>query len=216
MASKWARNVGTDSHPVSYLHEYAVALLWDELDKGLLTGSEVRVRTSSGELSSNLLDGAVRMSVPDTLTPIGGYVPDLALFDESDRPVRVIEVVVTTAPSSDKIETLRKRGVDVVVTSVANENELKKLCWVPAEVRFARNERVEVRRNWSVSAQARYEERQRPSNRQIEDLCEALQSCSPEVRRQLLEVIHELDTMDSLYPLSRSNPKRQALEEKGG
>ena len=212
MKSKWHSNVGTNNVPVSYLHEYAIALLWDELEKGLLMKSEVRVRTlPQGDFSSNLLEGIARVRIPDSLTPIGGYSPDIALFDEADSPIRVIEVDVTSPPSSSKLESLRKRGVDVIVVKVTSEDDLKDLCWVPVEARFARNLRVDVMRKWSVSAEAIYTSRQRPSNKRIEELCRDLQSCSPETRRQLLNVIRNMDTLESLSPLSPWNPKKEIL-----
>ncbi len=229
MESKWFKNVGTENNPVTYLHEYAVALIWDILQAGLgeemLTGGyagsgarvrrivrrswssnkEVRVRISPDEMSPDLLDGVRRITIPDSLTPIGGYIPDIALFDESDRPIRVIEVVVTNPPTSDKLESLSKRGVDVVVVSVKSEDDLKNLVWVPAtEVNFAFQ---------SGPFGDVIGPHSRDADKRIRQLCTDLQRCHPQLRRQLLDVLNQLDAMDSLYPISGSNPKREALED---
>ena len=99
----YMRNVGTHNSPLTWLHERTVALLYDELQAGLRKGTQVRTRTSpDGELSDNLLEGARRLDIPDDLTPIGGTVPDLALYNDKERPVRIIEVVVSSPPGPEE------------------------------------------------------------------------------------------------------------------
>lgn len=62
------RNVGTQNHPLTWLHERAIALLYDELQEGLLIHTEVRVRLNNdGEFSDNLLDGVASVKVPSDL-----------------------------------------------------------------------------------------------------------------------------------------------------
>ena len=93
--AEWSRNVGTQSFPVSFLHEYAVGLLWDALQ-----GKDaVIVKTMDGNMSRNLKEGVARVVIPDAMQPIGGVVPDLALLDKDLHPVRIIEVVVTSPPT---------------------------------------------------------------------------------------------------------------------
>lgn len=208
--NKWNKNVGTASNPVSYLHEYAVALLWEQLDAGLARGREVRARVSPDEFSGDLLAGVKRMSIPDSLTPIGGFIPDIALFGENDKPIRVIEVAVTSAPAQSKIANLAQRGVDVVTIPVGDENDLKRLCWTPAEITFAPDLKSVYARRWSASANI-IMQRQRNDNETVRSLISALRSCSPETRREFLDVLRNLDTLDSLYPLSSQNPKRDTL-----
>ena len=211
-SNKWTKNVGTNANPVSYLHEYAVALLWDQLDAGLARGGEVRARVSPEEFSGNLLEGVKRMTIPDSLTPIGGFIPDIALFDENDKPVRVIEVAVTGAPAASKIASLSQRGVDVVTIPVGDEDDLKRLCWTPAEIRFAPDIAAVYARRWSASARAAVNS-QRHHNDVVRGMTAALQSCTPETRREFLEVLRNLDTLNSLYPISSDNPKREALAQ---
>ena len=109
-----------------------MALIYDALEAGLLKGTEVRVRLApNGEISGNLVDGAKRIAIPDDMTPIGGIEPDLALYNEQERPVQIIEVVVTNPPDKNKqvkLENLRRRGVDVVVVEVPKPDDLLNLC----------------------------------------------------------------------------------------
>ena len=124
--TEWNRNVGTPAFPVSFLHEYAVGLLWDRLQGN----DKVIVKTLDGCMSGNLLNGADRVVIPDSMQPIGGCIPDLALLDKDLRPVRIIEVIVTSAPAPEKMEkltSLQQRGVEIVLVPVRNEEELKAL-----------------------------------------------------------------------------------------
>ena len=124
--SEWSRNVGTQAFPVSFLHEYAVGLLWDKLHGR----DPVVVTTMEGTESSDLRQGVDRVVIPDSMQPIGGCIPDLALLDKDLRPVRIIEVIVTSPPTdekTEKLERLKERGVEVVLVPVRNEEELKTL-----------------------------------------------------------------------------------------
>ncbi len=71
--------------PVSYLHEYAVALIWDRLSAG---GCFLKT-TSSNEYEHISVPEGGRIAIPDELTPIGGMVPDIAIYDANHRPVTV-------------------------------------------------------------------------------------------------------------------------------
>ena len=124
--AEWDRNVGSPAFPVSFLHEYAVGLLWDALHNN----DAVAVKKIDGSISGNLKEGVDRVVIPDSMQPIGGCIPDLALLDKDLRPVRVIEVVVTSPPTSKKmakLEQLQNRDVEVVQVPVRNEDELKAL-----------------------------------------------------------------------------------------
>ena len=124
--SEWSRNVGTQAFPVSFLQEYAVGLLWDKLHGR----DPVVVTTMEGTESSDLRQGVDRVVIPDSMQPIGGCIPDLALLDKDLRPVRIIEVIVTSPPTdekTEKLERLKERGVEVVLVPVRNEEELKTL-----------------------------------------------------------------------------------------
>ena len=210
---EWARNVGTAAFPVSFLHEYAVGLLWDELQNG----NEVVVKTIDGNVSGNLKEGVDRVVIPDSMQPIGGCIPDLALLDKNLRPVRVIEVVVTSPPTPlkrGKLDKLQERGVEVVIVPVRTEEELKGL--VPSKFDATKP-------NWAYDWDRRLLDQigiinvprkqaiirgQMGSDRQVEDLIRALVGCRPEVRRQLVELLQEIDSLESCFPLSPKNPKR--------
>lgn len=221
----YMRNVGTPNSPLTWLHERTVALLYDELQAGLCKGTEVRARTSSdGEMSGNLLDGARRIDIPDDLTPIGGTVPDLALYNDRERPVRIIEVVVTSAPNEKKREKfarLEDRGVDVVVITVKTPDDLLSLCWVPKEPEFSASWEhwpVDPNSGSTLGYYGMYSLRKRDprdiqegANKKISELIQALTECAPGLRHTFLDVLGSLKSLESLYPVSPKNPKRAAL-----
>ena len=209
------RNVGTQGYPVTWLHERAIALLYDELQEGLLTRAEVRVRLNNdGEFSDNLLDGVASVKVPSDLTPIGGMQPDLALYDQSGEPVRTIEVVVTSPPDAGKVKRLKERGVDVVIVRVESADVLKNLCWVPKSLIFSRNIRFDPPEGGSVFyPRIDKREQQSRADHTVEELTKSLIRCSPKVRRDFLEVLKGIDSLESFCPVSPNNPKKDILQE---
>ena len=218
-------NVGTSSAPVSWLHQRAVALLYDEITNGLERGkttvkdkatglqqevpvADVRVlKEPCGELTDNLLADVTKAKVPGEWDQVGGVVPDLILYGEEDRPVRIIEVVVTSPPNSTKqkkLETLRRRGVDVVLVTIRNESDLLKLCWVPAAVRFnSLPERGFSGGYLGVSN----------ADGAIKQLGRALRNCSPAVRREFVTTLSSINKLDSLFPVRPDNPLKEQLSQ---
>ena len=206
------RNVGTGEHPVSWLHERTIAVLYDELKRDRvippqgrsLMGVEkmLRVRlTPGGDLSNDLRDGVVNVKIPDPEWDIiGGIIPDLALYGEdSSRPVRIIEVTVSNPPDAakrQKMDKLQERGVDVVEIVVKSEDDLRNLMEVTWRPVFIKG---------GGTSQA---------DREMKNLLAILQGCSPSMRRAFKQMLIELDSLDSLYPLSRTNPLTQKLEGK--
>ena len=190
-----------------------MGLLWDALH-----GTDaVTVKTIDGSTYGNLKEGADRVVIPDSMQPIGGCIPDLALLDKDLRPVRVIEVVVTSPPTSEKmakLEQLQNRGVEVVQVPVRNEDELKAL--VPSQ-----NDGLKPKWDYAWNAtifdqvsviniprQQQIRTTQLGADRKVQELIHALIRCQPETRRQLVKVLEELDSLESRYPLSPKNPKR--------
>ena len=210
---EWDRNVGTQAFPVSFLHEYAVGLLWDALHGK----NPVTVKTMDGSMSNNLLDGVDRVVIPDSMQPIGGCIPDLALLDKNLRPVRIIEVIVNSPPTEDKankLERLQQRGVEVVLVPVRNEEELKAL--VPASID---GRKPNWAYEWSptvfdqmgiinIPRRSQIRRNQLGADNKIEESINALIQCHPETRRKLVKVMSDLDSLESRYPLSPKNPKR--------
>ena len=166
-----ARNVGTVNYPVTALHERAVALLYDELTRpDVEKEEEIRARlTPGGELSHDLRAGVTRVKVPDPdWDSVGGIVPDLILYGDDDtKPVRIIEVVVTSPPGDEKqhkLDALRKRGVDVVVITIKEEADLLHLCptwWKPSFASLTSNDKYSIN-----NAQNSYSRRQKAGTRQ--------------------------------------------------
>ena len=218
----WHRNVGSPGNPVSYLHEYAVGLLWDRLslaleDRSLISGKvhgDVRVVMANGETSGNLLaDDVDKVVLPDSLQPIGGYIPDLALMNADYRPVRVIEVEVTSPCSSEKVQALEKRGVEVIEVQLRNEQELRWLCFAP-ESADKLYFRPEMREPGSLPPQ--YGRTQRQADKEIDSLISIIFRASPAKRRKLVQVLDQLGSLHSLFPLSRKNPKAQLFRDANG
>ena len=206
------RNVGTPEHPVSWLHERTVAVLYDELTRDRVVPPEgrsamrreemLRVRlTPGGELSHDLRDGIESVKIPDPEWDIiGGIIPDLALYGEdTSKPVRIIEVTVSNPPDAtkrQKMDKLQERGVDVVEIVVKSEDDLRNLvavAWTPVFIRGGGFSQAD---------------------KEIRNLLGTLQRCSPSMRRAFKQMLIDLDSLDSLYPLSPTNPLIDKLEGK--
>ena len=81
----------------------------------------VRLHPSQEEFSGNIAEGAVKVKVPGEWDSVGGVIPDLILYKADDTPVRIIEVIDTSAPTEakrEKLDRLVRRGVDVVEIEV--------------------------------------------------------------------------------------------------
>ena len=216
----WRRNVGSEAFPVSFLHEYAVALIYDQL----ILGSEVQLPLPiDGERSANVMEGVGDVNFPDSLQAIGGYLPDIALYDSSFRVLRVIEVVVTKPVPNGKLKSLENRGVEVLQVPARHEGELRALFpstdgdrpyWWPKfrkdDVAF-REGRQKLGINWQASRQNRILSGQEEADRAIKQLMGNLSRCSPEVRRAFAAWLKDIESLDSLYPISQENPKREVL-----
>jgi hypothetical protein len=228
--AEWSRNVGTPAFPVSFLHEYAVGLLWDRLH----SVGPVVVTTMDGNASSDLKEGADRVVIPDSMQPIGGCVPDLAILDRDLRPLRVIEVIVSSPPTREKQERLQRleeRGVEVVLVPVRNEEELKALASSPNSRRRQSPYDLQLpaadgqRTNWAfewgptvfeqmgiinIPQQRQITQFQHRADDIVREFINAVIQCKPETRRQLVRLCEELNTLEARYPLSPRNPKRVA------
>ena len=215
----WRRNVGTEAYPVSFLHEYAVALIYDQL----IVGREVQLPLLDGERSSNVMEGVGHVNFPDSLQAIGGYLPDIALYDSSFRVLRVIEAVVTKPVPNDKLKSLESRGVEVLQVPVRNEGELRAVYpstdgdnpqWWPkfrSDEAVFREARAKAGVNWQTSRQKRILSGQEEADKAINQLMGNLSRCSPEVRRAFVVWLKGIDSLESLYPIRQENPKREVL-----
>ena len=219
------RNVGTPGHPLTWLHQRAIALLYGEISLALKIRGKVFARTQGAdkdEWTQDLTAGGQTVSIPSDLTPIGGISPDLAVY-QGHQPVRVIEVVVTNPPNPtkmDHLKSLRQRGVDVAVIRIQTLEDLTNLCWdhsnrerswspdlrEPPEYPHHANARFARRGNAGWPGQANY-------NGQIAEFINGLLLCEPAIRRQLADVLKALPTLDSVYPLSQHNPLYESLKD---
>ena len=210
------RNVGTQNNAVSWLHQRAVALIYDELRRGEHTPSytgrresrPVSLRLPNGELTGNLNDGVQEVVIPGEWDQVGGIVPDLILYNDKREPVRIIEVIVTSPPNPEKqrkLDQLTKRGVDVVCVKVTESADLLRLCSGDTKnLTWGSLADREVRRGV-------YESRPRAANNRIEELMNALRRCEPEVRREFVELCRQIGSLEALYPVRPDNPLKDEL-----
>ena len=215
--SIWQTNVGTQEHPVSYLHEYAVAMIWEALH----TSSAVYICDEDGGLSCNLKEGMARVDIPDATTAIAGSIPDLAIYDENHRPIRVIEVEYTNKPNPDKLVRLNNLGIDVVIARVHNQARLFSLIRTEGELNkekrtYRSHANLAIARSGGrLNAKGQRVDRMvSKANETIKGFMDALAWCSPELRREFCEMMFGQDGLrgiHALYPISSLNPKYEAL-----
>ena len=230
---KWSNVLSQDNAVTyggnpSYGHEYAVVFLYDLLTKHLGMGGDVRVEMVNGEVSGNLLAGVSYIDIPDSLTAVGGSYPDISLKDATQKPIRVIEIVVTSSPTEAKVRNLESRGVEVIQVKIEKPEDLKLLCCQPVpsfapdlEVDYVRRgkphpSRLSVKGVLSMFPMGLSPltlEQQRNSDVIIERLLKDLENCNPTVRRRLLAVLSAASQPESLYPLSQSNPHREKFSD---
>lgn len=231
------KNIGTNGHPESLLHRYACAMVWDELhNRGIFTGSPwgrsekkpVVVNTPSGP-SNDLWDRVANYEMGTYLNGVLGRVPDLVGRNSDGRPEKVIEVVVTSAPTEDYQTSLEKHQIELVEIHVPNSDSLSRI-FVAEEAPYAyENKRKAKQRGFSPTIpdyRARkfhdgtYRSRQNQANSAVVNLINDLRDCDPWYRRAFLELLEEMKELDSLFPVfqPQSNPflKELVSEESTG
>ena len=204
---EWFKNVGTHSYPISYLHEYAIGLIWD-----LLNHRDTRLNNKhfqeklSGTVWEGVMVGVERVVLPDSIQPIAGFIPDLALLDKEHKVVRVIEVVTTNPPNSDKLKTLADRGIEVLQVPVRTETDLRAL--------FPGIEDGNGIKWWHHLEDVEQDfgdfDAQRQADRAVDQFMRSLTTCSPSKRVEFLGFLKDMSSsLESLYPLRPDNPKKQ-------
>ena len=177
--------------------------------------------TISGYPAENVKNGIDKVIIPDSLQAIAGYVPDISLLKDS-RPVRCIEVIVSSPVAPSKVTAIQNLGVEVIQVPVRNEGELR--CLFPAMEKtkwwpkFSGHEEVfesAMRKsgvNWEGTRQYRILERQKRADEAVRQLMLNLVACSPEVRRGFVNQLHDMTGLESLFPLRQENPKFKSLQ----
>ena len=219
----WARNVGSEGFPVSFLHEYAVGLIWDRLVHS--NNRPVQLPLLDGTISSNLLEDVDKVIIPDALQSIAGTIPDISLLRDS-RPIRCIEVVVTNPVSDQKAKNIANLGVELFQIPVRNENELRSLFGSASREKrtwWAKRDETDQRqgetlyladkRRIGFSWRGSSSSWQGKSDSAVLELMDNLFWCSPEVRRQFLACLQDIGSLESLYPIRPDNPKYKSLKE---
>ena len=212
--SIWTQNVGTPDHPVSYLHEYAVALIWDRLNAG-----GCFVKTTANEYEHVSVPKGGRVGIPDELTPIAGMVPDLAIYDADHRPIVVVEVQVTSAPSEDKLSRLERLGVKMVIVPVPiNEALFTMFRPVSTDDLFPGMRLPQsFYGHTNLLRRAPHSESHlhiQNANNTVSKLIRSLRMCDPTLRQELRAVLDELDSIESQHPILPGNPKLPVFQQK--
>ena len=239
MTNLWKVNVGTPEHRVSYLHEYAVAMIWEALH----SQRQVFVVTKTGKPSSDLKDGMARCDVPDETTAIAGTIPDLAIYNSDHRPIRVVEVDYTSKTKEDVIQRRRNLDVETVVVDISSEQDLFRM--ILDDNPLNRNQDVFMpdkgalnQRQWhnyrpvlmgsdnrifmpdmnvvnqvvvNIHQQQDFRREQQEADDFIRNMMSALASCSPQVRREFCDMMSAMNDVHALYPISAANPKFEVL-----
>ena len=216
-----SKNIGTVGNPVSWLHQRAVALLYDALAYEPYRGpldpnkGEIELRVClepGGALSVNLREGVAQVVIPGEWDNVGGIVPDLICRDENGAPVRLIEVIVSSPPTKTKrakLEALQRRGVDVVEVTVKTEKDLMNLVWEPKTVHY----RADSPRSPRTSSSAfKRHNGILGADAKVAELIGAIRACNPKMRRHLLTVLRGLCSLDSSWPVSVDNPLQGQLQ----
>lgn len=220
---EWSRNVGTESFPVSFLHEYAVGIIWDMLVHS--NSDSVHLPLLDGTVSRNLMEDVDKVIIPDALQSIAGKIPDISLLRDS-RPIKCIEVTVTNPVSEQKAKAIENLGVELFQVPVRNENELRSLfASVPEQTRswWAKRDETSERQGETLyladKRRIGFKWRGSPRDWQaradsaISELMDNLHWCSPEVRRAFLACLKEMESLESLFPIRPDNPKYKSLQE---
>ena len=195
-----------------WIHEKAVAMIQTALYGGYVNSVRklgvgsckvyARLRPGEDEFSGNIAEGAVKVKVPGEWDSVGGIVPDLILYGADDAPVRIIEVIDTSAPDKTKREKLNRiasRGVDVVEIEVHTEADLLHLFKHAPPLGFASNRAYIV--GPGRSAQHAYDDRRADDyNNRADELLQVLAYCTPYQRQRLATALAELGSLDSLFP----------------
>lgn len=210
----WKVNLGTPEQKVSYLHEYAVALIWEALHSD--GSSPVYMRTNTGKLSGNLKEGMERVDIPDALTHIGGMMPDLAVYNSDHRPIRVIQIDVTHDTDEDKVQKLLNLGVETCIAKIRTPKDLRSLIITERECqsslrRFAADADAVNQTVSNIPQKSANLMRQRAADKTIEGIMQALAACSPQVRREFYDRLIASGRVYGRYPISEGNPKAEML-----
>lgn len=179
--------------------------------------------TSSSEYEHISVPKGGRIAIPDELTPIGGMVPDIAIYDADHRPVTVIEVQVTSAPSENKRVRLGRLGVNIFIVPVPNEDALLTM-FKPVTVeelfrsihipnRFYGHTNLLRRRLGGSNRTLLSRRRLEQANETVSNLIASLKMCDPSLRQELRAVLDELDSIESQHPILSGNPKLPVLRQ---
>jgi len=218
---QWHTHIRTDDNTVTLLHEYAVGLIWDAIQRE----NVINLPLWNGGLSRNLKENFGVAEIPSSVLPVYGIVPDIAIKNKNGHLIAIIEVVESCYIDENKIsvyDVLKKHYIDVIIIDVRNEEDLHTL-YKPVE---NKRNRKELRRPLqktddgtigtttfqSHEIEDRYSAAVAESNKYVNKLVAAIEMCSPSMRRALKRVLDEIDSPESLITLLPGNPKKEIVE----
>jgi ssDNA-binding Zn-finger/Zn-ribbon topoisomerase 1 len=129
VARKGAKNRHHFAHPAetscnleSILHRIGKALLYSEIEGAIAAGREIPVTWKCSRCGDHHKGNLLRKARSVRLEHSFGVCrPDLVLFDEIDRPIVAIEVVVSHAPEEHAVQFLETEGIGLLEFHVESD-----------------------------------------------------------------------------------------------
>ncbi|WP_198806965.1 competence protein CoiA family protein [Leptolyngbya sp. BL0902] len=114
--------------PETALHHGFKTLLFEKIQRHLVEGKPLPIAWDcpkcEGSHAGNLLKKAVSVAVEHSL---GERQPDITLFDEHQRPVAAIEVVVSHAPEEEALAFYDANRIAVVTFKLTSDQDIHQL-----------------------------------------------------------------------------------------
>ena len=99
--------------PVSFLHEAACIHMYLAA-LSAIPGGDVRLMKSTGDVSSNILDGVESVFKERYVEPPIGLHPDISLCDADSYLLRVVEVEAKSPLTASSAEKYAASGVELL------------------------------------------------------------------------------------------------------
>lgn len=115
----------SNCNPETVLHAGFKALVAQKVKENKRVDFEWSCSQCGGKHIMNISEMISHVFVEKSLNR--NYRPDVLLTDKNNKPVAVIEVVVTHAPEDHYVDFLKKEGIILIRFDLKNEKDIKKL-----------------------------------------------------------------------------------------
>ena len=119
------KNLSPNCNPETALHHSFKNLLAKKIQEHIDNKKPLEIRWKCGKChdyhSGNLLKKAVQVKVEHNL---GSYRPDIALLGQDNKPVAVIEVIVTHAPEQQALDFYKQNKIAVVHFTLKSDKDI--------------------------------------------------------------------------------------------